>query len=85
MVHGFVNLNLTLPGLGHVPHTWVAGYDMELRRSKTAVNMQVGSLVALSSFFHSVILALAFEGVVGAFIGGGGRGFRICKKKCPML
>lgn len=31
VVIGFVDLNLTLPCLRHVPHTRVAGYHMELQ------------------------------------------------------
>lgn len=40
VVRGFVNLNLTLPGLRHIPNAWIAGYDVELRSSNTAVSIQ---------------------------------------------
>lgn len=32
VVSGFVDLNLTLPGLRHIPNTWVTGYHVELNR-----------------------------------------------------
>lgn len=30
MIGGFINLQLTLPCLGHVPYPGIAGIDMEL-------------------------------------------------------